>query len=398
MTTREELAAAVDEVAAETAFSGVVRVDGPDGELLGRAYGFADRAHRVPMTVGTRIGVASGAKTFTALTVMRLVEDGVLGLDTRARELLGADLPLVDDAVTVEQLLSHRSGIGDYLDEDVIEDFTTFVLPVPVITLDSAESYLGILDGYPQKFPPGTASPTATAASACWPSSPSARPGPPFHELVSEHVIERAGLLGTAYLRSDELPADAALGYLHAADHEDGLRTNVLNLPVVGGGDGGIFTTAGDVVALLDAFDAGRIVSTQTRDEMMRSRTELPDDEGYGLGIRRWGDCDRAARGRCRRVVRLGARAGRRHLGGALQHHRRRLAGGRASGRGAARRGRRPPTTGSAPIVPAMTWLVARDLAYCAKAHHTWRGVHAHPFTLAIASRGASGPAGRLRR
>ena len=178
MTTREELAAAVDEVAAETAFSGVVRVDGPDGELLGRAYGFADRAHRVPMTVGTRIGVASGAKTFTALTVMRLVEDGVLGLDTRARELLGADLPLVDDAVTVEQLLSHRSGIGDYLDEDVIEDFTTFVLPVPVITLDSAESYLGILDGYPQKFPPGTASPTATAASACWPSSPSARPGP----------------------------------------------------------------------------------------------------------------------------------------------------------------------------------------------------------------------------
>ncbi len=111
----------------------------------------------------------------------------------------------------------------------------------------------------------------------------------PFHELVSEHVIERAGLLGTAYLRSDELPADAALGYLHAADHEDDLRTNVLNLPVIGGGDGGIFTTAGDVVALLDAFDAGRIVSTQTRDEMMRSRTELPDDEGYGLGVRRWG-------------------------------------------------------------------------------------------------------------
>ena len=57
-------------------------------------------------------------------------------------------------------------------------------------------------------------------------------------------MIERAGLLGTAYLRSDELPADAALGYLHAADHEDGLRTNVLHLPVVGGGDGGIFTTA----------------------------------------------------------------------------------------------------------------------------------------------------------
>ena len=59
---------------------------------------------------------------------------------------------------------------------------------------------------------------------------------------------------------------------------------------MVGGGDGGILTTAGDVVALLAALDAGRIVSAQTREEMLRSRTELPDDEGYGLGIRRWGN------------------------------------------------------------------------------------------------------------
>ena len=336
MTTREELAAAVDEVAAETAFSGVVRVDGPDGELLGRAYGFADRAHRVPMTVGTRIGVASGAKTFTALTVMRLVEDGVLGLDTRARELLGTDLPLVDDAVTVEQLLSHRSGIGDYLDEDVIEDFTTFVLPVPVITLDSAESYLGILDGYPQKFPPGTDFSYCNGGFCVLAILAERAARTPFHELVSEHVIERAGLLGTAYLRSDELPADAALGYLHAADHEDGLRTNVLNLPVVGGGDGGIFTTAGDVVALLDAFDAGRIVSTQTRDEMMRSRTELPDDEGYGLGVRRWGTAIELRGGDAGASFGSVHVPGALHLGGALEHHRRRLAGRGASGRGAA--------------------------------------------------------------
>ena len=213
----------------------------------------------------------------------------MLALDTRARELLGTDLPLVDDAVTIEHLLSHRSGIGDYLDEDVIEDFTTFVLPVPVITLDSAESYLGILDGYPQKFPPGSDFSYCNGAFCILALLAERAADEPFHDLVRRLVIEPAGLARTAYLRSDALPGDAALGYLHAADHEDALRTNVLTLPVVGGGDGGILTTAGDVVALLGAFDAGRIVSLQTRDEMMRSRTELPDDEGYGLGLRRWG-------------------------------------------------------------------------------------------------------------
>ena len=188
-----ELAAAVDAVALETGFSGVVRVDA-EGWVFEGAYGLADRAHQVPMTVDTRIGVASGAKTFTALTVMRLVEAGVLALDTRARELLGTDLPLVDDAVTVEQLLSHRSGIGDYLDEDVIEDFTTFVLPVPLITLDSAESYLAILDGYPQKFPPGTDFSYCNGGFCILALLAERAADEPFHELVRRLVIEPAGL------------------------------------------------------------------------------------------------------------------------------------------------------------------------------------------------------------
>ena len=49
---------------------------------------------------------------------MSLVEDGTLDLETTARSVLGDDLPLIDDDVTIEHLLAHRSGIGDYLDED----------------------------------------------------------------------------------------------------------------------------------------------------------------------------------------------------------------------------------------------------------------------------------------
>ena len=49
---------------------------------------------------------------------MSLVEEGVLELTTPARALLGEDLPLVPDDVTVEHLMAHTSGIGDYLDEN----------------------------------------------------------------------------------------------------------------------------------------------------------------------------------------------------------------------------------------------------------------------------------------
>ncbi|CAN5419933.1 hypothetical protein BH23ACT3_BH23ACT3_18360 [soil metagenome] len=58
--------------------------------------------------------------------------------------------------------------------------------------------------------------------------------GTSFHELVHRQVCELAGMTLTEFLRSDELPGDAALGYLD----NDGLRTNVLHLPVRGSGDG----------------------------------------------------------------------------------------------------------------------------------------------------------------
>jgi CubicO group peptidase (beta-lactamase class C family) len=56
----------VDTTAARTGFSGVVRVDRSGETELSAAYGFADRAHRVPNTVETPFAIASGSKGFTA--------------------------------------------------------------------------------------------------------------------------------------------------------------------------------------------------------------------------------------------------------------------------------------------------------------------------------------------
>jgi CubicO group peptidase (beta-lactamase class C family) len=72
----------------------------------------------VPHTASTRLAIASGSKTFTALAVLRQIEQGVRTLETPVRGILGSDLPLTDDAVTVEHLLTRTSGIGDYPDEE----------------------------------------------------------------------------------------------------------------------------------------------------------------------------------------------------------------------------------------------------------------------------------------
>jgi CubicO group peptidase (beta-lactamase class C family) len=276
------LARDVDALAVEKGFSGAVRVDRPDGVEFEKAYGWACRAHEIANTVATRFAVASGTKGLTAVTAMSLIDDGRLELDTTARSVLGADLPLIQDDVTVDQLLSHRSGIGDYFDEAAVEEITDYVLPVPVHRLAETEDYLAVLDGHPTAFRPGERFAYCNGGFVVLALVAERVSGQLLRDLVSERVCKPASMASTAFLRSDELPADAASGYLH----NTGLRTNVLHLPVRGSGDGGAYTTAADVRAFWTSLFDGKIVPLSTVYEMVRPRSDVPDEGRlYGRGF-----------------------------------------------------------------------------------------------------------------
>src|SRR3954465_1713007 len=161
-----DLGRELDAVASEGAFSGVVRIDRSDRIDFAGAYGLAHRGFEIPNALDTRFGLASGAKGFTALTVVSLIEEGVLELSTPARSVLGSDLPLIDDRVTVEHLLSHRSGIGDYFDEEAGFQVEDYVMPLPVHELATTEDYLAVLEGHATKSRPASASRTATPATS----------------------------------------------------------------------------------------------------------------------------------------------------------------------------------------------------------------------------------------
>jgi CubicO group peptidase (beta-lactamase class C family) len=272
----------VDRRARESGFSGVVRVDSGDEMLFAGAYGLAHRGWRVPNRLDTRFQIASGAKGFTALAVGSLIEDGRLALDTTARSLLGEHLPLIDDDVTIEHLLAHRSGVGDYLDESGGLDVTAYVMPIPVHRLACAEDYLAVLDGYPQVFPPGERFAYCNGGYVVLAIIAERAAGQPYHDLVHERVCQPAGLVDTAFLRNDESHERLAEHYLT----DVGRRTNVLHLPVAGVGDGGITSTAEDLHAFWQALFAGRIVSSDLVAEFTKVYTEeAGDGMSYGLGF-----------------------------------------------------------------------------------------------------------------
>jgi CubicO group peptidase (beta-lactamase class C family) len=275
----ETLEVEIDRIAADTGFSGAVRVDRGDQVELVRAYGMAHRALEIANTVETQFGLASGVKGMTALIIVSLIVDGSLELSTTARSVLGSDLPLIDDAVTVEHLLSHRSGIGDYLDEDAGGDISDYVMRAPLHELATTEQYLAVLDGHPTKFPAGEQFSYCNGGFVVLALIAERVSGTSFHDLVARRVCEPAGMADTAFLRSDQLPGRAALGYVEI---DGAWHSNVLHLPVRGNGDGGIYSTVADVHLLWEAFFAGRVVPAEWVSEMVQPRSVK---ERYGLGF-----------------------------------------------------------------------------------------------------------------
>jgi CubicO group peptidase (beta-lactamase class C family) len=273
---------AVDSLADTNDFAGVVRVDRGQDIELAKAYGLAHRGYQIANTVDTQFAIASGTKGLTALAVVSLIGDGSLGLSTTARSVLGPDLPLIGDDVTIEHLLSHRSGIGDYVDEEADLDITDYLMPVPVHELGATEQYLAVLGGHPTKFAPDERFAYCNGGYVVLALIAERTSGIPFDELVRLRVSKPAGMHDTKFLRSDELPGRAALGYLTT----DGAKTNVLHLPVRGSGDGGIYSTAADISSLWNALFAGRIVSSDWVSEMVRPRSDVPAESmRYGLGF-----------------------------------------------------------------------------------------------------------------
>jgi CubicO group peptidase (beta-lactamase class C family) len=107
--------------------------------------------------------------------------------------------------------------------------------------------------------------------------------GVAFPQLVAERVCRPAGMADTGFLRSDELRAGAALGYLPLAGRS---RTNVFHLPVRGSGDGGIYSTIADINAFWPSLFTGRIVPSRWVAEMVRPRSDVPaESKRYGLGF-----------------------------------------------------------------------------------------------------------------
>jgi D-alanyl-D-alanine carboxypeptidase len=100
-----------------------------NGKIHSAAVGYSDLEHHTPMRVDDAFHMASINKTFTAVAVLRLVDEGKLSLNDTLQDRLGDAASRIPDAdrITISQLLDHSSGI--YATNNDMDYLTTIIGP-----------------------------------------------------------------------------------------------------------------------------------------------------------------------------------------------------------------------------------------------------------------------------
>jgi CubicO group peptidase (beta-lactamase class C family) len=274
---------------AKAPFTGVVQVATPDAALAAEAFGMADRANERRHTMDTRFQTASGTKIFTAVAIASLVDAGKLEFEARLSDLIDADLPHFDPAITVAQLLSHTAGNPDYFDEEFEEDYAALWADRPTHTMRRPADFLPMFAHLSQKFPPGQRYAYSNGGFILLGLVIEALSGQPYDQYVQAHVFDKAGMADSGFFRLDCLPSRCANGYLDETSN----LTNIFSVPIMGGADGGALTTAADMDRFWRALLDGTLLSPAIRDQMLTERVATDNEPfryGYGVYIAGEGD------------------------------------------------------------------------------------------------------------
>jgi CubicO group peptidase (beta-lactamase class C family) len=183
------------------AFSGVVLIAKGDAVLLEKAWGMANEEFRVLNTPDTRFRIASITKRFTVIVVRRLVQEKKLALTDSLAKFAPA-FPKAD-AITVDQLVNHRSGIRD--PDNLRRIITASYTPAEVVD---------ILAKLPLGSEPGATYSYTTANYAVLAFIIEKVTGQTFAEVIRKYVYEPAGMTDSGDLTSVSVVPKLAGAYM----------------------------------------------------------------------------------------------------------------------------------------------------------------------------------------
>ncbi len=246
--------------------------------ILKQGYGVKKIGEEDPCEASTNFRIASISKQFTSSAIMLLVERGNLSLDDKL-SVFFSDAPKYWDSISIEQILTHTSGLPDY--GSLIPNGTSLQL--------TDYNFLEMLRKTAEPdFEPGSRWAYSNTGYVLLGLIVEQASGEPYHRFVREEIFEALGMNGSRVYQPglNSIP-DRAFGHRYRGDEfvvADQSLTSVLR------GDGSVYTSANGMEIWANAVLEGKLLTVEKWNLVLEARAKTSfklkflDEVSYGYG------------------------------------------------------------------------------------------------------------------
>ncbi len=238
-----KLDALVTEAVTRQVFSGNVLIVNDHTVLLERVTGKADIANGIENTAATSFNIGSITKMFTGIIIFQLAAENKLILSATVGSYLEGFSPQIADQVTVQQLVDHTSGLGDYSQQDGFMQAHQ--------NIRSVTDILPFIQKRPLLFTPGKGKQYSNSGYVVLSAIIEKVTGKDYGTVLKERIFMPLGMDHSGFNAYAKAEKEKAIGYL---SNQPGALQNNLSMHIVGAGDGGIYSTTGDMWKFMQSF------------------------------------------------------------------------------------------------------------------------------------------------
>lgn len=251
-------------------FNGQVLISRNGESIFKKSYGLADKASKTKIGHNTKFLIGSITKPFVAACILKLVQEEKFALNTKL-SLFFSDFPK-SDSVTIEQLLTHTSGISDYHDFDDWKKLSqTDLQPIDVINRVKERPY---------RFSPGSSFRYSNTGYILLGLIIEKVTGDSFEAYLNKTIVKPLNLKNTGVITNKKTIKQLATGYTTTPSGSQKAEYINYNQPFT---SGNMYSTANDLQLFCKAVMDFSLLGPEL------TRATLEDNSGnygYGWGIR----------------------------------------------------------------------------------------------------------------
>jgi CubicO group peptidase (beta-lactamase class C family) len=247
-------------------FSGTVLVAKYGKIVYAGAFGQADRDYGILNGMDTRYNIGSIGKTVTAVAVFQLIQNGKLQLSDPLEKFF-PECPFTEKhTITIEHLLTHSSGLGDYLEH---KDYIA-----KISTMRSVTDALPLVWDQKPLFEPGERYQYSNSGMLLLGGVIEKISGQSYPEYIRKNIFEPCGMTSSGIVQEDEVLPDRAIGYTQNVDGS--FTSNILTVPAASPA-GGLRTTAPDLLKFDQALNGDFLLSEESKKIMYKPSRLRPE-------------------------------------------------------------------------------------------------------------------------